>query len=112
MSIDLLHISRMPVLTAVDHVIKFRSLIPLRSRNAENLCSALDKVFRVHNKAAIAIDPIHADDEFRSPMEKAADMTAPKLAHALRVKTQPAQQSLKRLSSSPLSLMLMKDVMS
>ena len=73
MSIDLLYISGMPMLTAIDHVIKFRSLIPLRSRNAENLYSALDKVFRVYNKATIAIDPIHADDEFRSLMEKAAD---------------------------------------
>jgi len=32
MSIDLLYISGIPMLTAIDHVIKFRSLIPLRSR--------------------------------------------------------------------------------
>jgi len=73
MSVDLLYISGMPMLTAIDHVIKFQSLIPLQSRNAENLYSALDKVIRVCNKATIAIDPIHADDEFCSLMEKAAD---------------------------------------
>jgi len=70
MSIDLLYISGMPMLTAIDPVIKFRSLIPLRFHNAENQCSALDKVFRVYNKATIAIDPIHAGDKICSLMEK------------------------------------------
>ena len=31
MSIDLLNISGMPMLTAIDHTIKFRSIIPLES---------------------------------------------------------------------------------
>jgi len=82
MSIDLLLcISGMPMLTAVDHVIKFRSLVPLKSRNAENLHAVLDKVFGVCNKATMAVDPIHADDEFRPLMEKATnDIVGPFLS--------------------------------
>lgn len=45
MSVDPLCSSGLPMLTAVDHVIKIRSLIPFWSRSTENLHSALGNVF-------------------------------------------------------------------
>jgi hypothetical protein len=73
MSIDLLYMAGMPMLTAIDHTIKFRSLSFLESRNAKNLYKALDKVYRLYNRAGFNIDPINADNEFRPLMEDAAD---------------------------------------
>ena len=73
LSIDLIYICGMPMLTSIDHTIKYRCLIPLASRNAPELYSALDKIYRLYNHAGFEIDPIHADNEFRPLMEDALD---------------------------------------
>lgn len=69
-SIDIMFVNRLPFLTAIDKSIKYRSLIPLDSRNVDEFYRALQLVLRKYNGAGFFIKRIHADGEFKSTMEE------------------------------------------
>jgi len=50
LEIDLMFVNGMPMLTSIDTMIKFRSLVPLKDQAAEEPHKALDVVLRKHNK--------------------------------------------------------------
>jgi len=48
---DLMYVNGMPMLTGIDRSIRFRHLVPLDNRTAEELYRGLDKVTRQYNAA-------------------------------------------------------------
>ena len=61
------------MLTAIDRTIKFRSLVPIETRQHEEYFRALDKILRHYNNAGFVIKVIHCDGEYRSMMDKVKD---------------------------------------
>lgn len=61
------------MLTAIDKSIRYRSLVPLVNRTAEELYIAIDKVFRFYNAAGIFIAKTQCDQEFKPLMDQVKD---------------------------------------
>ncbi len=70
---DVTFVWGLPAMTAIDDTIRYRSLVPLESRTADSLFSALDEILRVYNDAGYTIRDIHCDNEFRPLMEPIKD---------------------------------------
>ena len=65
--------NRMPMLTSIDQTIRFRLLVPLKSRTLEELYRGIDVILRNYNKAGFTIDTIHCDGEFKELMDRVKD---------------------------------------
>ena len=59
--------------SAIDTSFRYRSLVPLKNRSADQLYWALDKVFRFYNKTGHTIATAQCDQEFKPLMEKVED---------------------------------------
>ena len=70
---DILFINGMPMLTSIDRVIRFRSLIPLKSRSQDDMYTGIDKILQNYNKAGFNIQTIHCDREFEEFMDPIKD---------------------------------------
>jgi hypothetical protein len=70
---DLMFVNGMPLFTGVDQSIKYRTAVPIKSRHASELFKAMDKAFRVYNKAGFTITTVHCDQEFKHIMDKVSD---------------------------------------
>ena len=81
---DIMYVNGMPMLTAIDRSIKYRSLIPLDSRVADKLYKGLDKIFRLYNNAGHLITSVNCDGEFRSIMDDVADDLDVKMNYTAR----------------------------
>ena len=71
--IDIMYVNGLPMLTAIDRSIRYRSLVPLDSRTATELYHALDVIFRFYNKAGIFIKTTQCDQEFKPLMDEVKD---------------------------------------
>ena len=58
---DILFINKMPMLTSIGRAIRFRSLIPLKSRSQDDLYTGINKILWNYNKAGFNIKIIHCD---------------------------------------------------
>ncbi|MGC8547339.1 MAG: hypothetical protein ACP5MU_06790 [Thermoplasmata archaeon] len=65
---DILYVNGMPMLTGIDRSIRFRSLVPLDNRTADELFEGLDKILRHYNNAGHNIETILCDQEFKPLM--------------------------------------------
>ena len=63
----------MPLLTAIDDPIRYRSLVCLENRNVDTIYAGLDVILRNYNKAGYRIARIHCDNEFRPMVEAIQD---------------------------------------
>ena len=70
---DIMYVWGLPMLTAIDRTIRFRSLVSLENRTTKELYSGLDDILRFYNKAGYTISVIHCDQEFRRMMDVVAD---------------------------------------
>jgi len=70
---DVMYVNSMPMLTAIDKNIRFRSLITMENRTAAELYKCLDKIFRVYNSAGFLIKCIESDREFKTLMDDVKD---------------------------------------
>lgn len=67
---DIMFINQQAMLTAVDKVIKYRSLIPLDNRKKGEVLKALGVIVRHYNRAVFSINIIECDGEFKSMMDE------------------------------------------
>jgi hypothetical protein len=73
LAIDIMFICSIPMLTAIDRTIKFRSLVILKSRKAPALYEGLDNVLRLYNGRGFYISRILCDGELQPLMEDVQD---------------------------------------
>ena len=52
---DIMFINGMPVLTTIGRTVRFRSLVPLKSRSEEHMYEGLDSILRNYNKGGFHI---------------------------------------------------------
>ena len=72
-ALDLMYVNNMPMMTGIDRSIRFRTLVPLKNREAKELYRGIDNVFRCYNKAGFRIGSIHCDGEFKPLMDSVKD---------------------------------------
>jgi hypothetical protein len=70
---DTMFINSEGMLTAIDRTIKFRSLVPIDSKQKDEYYRALDVILRKYNSAGFMIKMIHCDGEYRSMMDDVKD---------------------------------------
>jgi hypothetical protein len=61
------------MLTTIDRAIKFRSLVPMNTKQHVEYYHALNQILRYYNRAGFVIRTIHCDGEFHGMMEKVED---------------------------------------
>ena len=67
---DTMYVNECGMLTAIDKTIKFRSLVPMDTKNHEEYYRAIDQILRHYNNAGFVITTIHCDGEYRGMMNK------------------------------------------
>jgi hypothetical protein len=70
---DAMDVNESGMLTAIDRTIKFRSLVPMNTKQHVEYYRALDQILRYYDRAGFVIRTIHCDGEFRGMMEKVKD---------------------------------------
>jgi hypothetical protein len=70
---DGIYVNECGMLTAIDQTIKFRSLVPMNTKQHVEYYRALNQILRHYNRAGFVIRTIHCDREFRGMMEKVED---------------------------------------
>jgi hypothetical protein len=70
---DAMYVNECGMLTAIDQTIKFRSLVPMNTKQHVEYYGALDQILRHYNRAGFVIRTIHCNGEFRGMMEKVED---------------------------------------
>ena len=70
---DVMYTNGLPMLTCIDSHVRFRSLVNLANRTANELYSAMDDIFRVYNFADFVIKFINCDREFKTFMDAVKD---------------------------------------
>jgi hypothetical protein len=53
--VDLMYANGIPILTTIDKTIRFRGVVPMRGKKAEQMYEALDVVLQLYNKAGVTI---------------------------------------------------------
>jgi hypothetical protein len=70
---DTMYVNECGMLTAIDRTIKFRSLVPMNTKQHEEYYRALDQILRHYNNAGFVITTIHCDGEYRGMMDQVKD---------------------------------------
>ncbi len=68
-----MYVNECGMLTAIDKTLKFRSLVPMNTKQHDEYYRALDCILRHYNSGGFTIKTIHCDGEFRSMMEPVKD---------------------------------------
>jgi predicted RNA-binding protein len=68
-----MYLNEYGMLTAIDQTIKFRSLVPMNTKQHVEYYRAIDQILRHYNRAGSVIRTIHCNGEFRGVMEKIRD---------------------------------------
>ena len=61
------------MLTAIDRLIRFRSVVPIDTKTQSDYYKALDVIFRQYNKGGFVIKTIYCNGEYRAMMNKVSD---------------------------------------
>ena len=75
MGMDLMFINSVPFLTAIDRGPRYRSSIPLDSREHSECLRAIEDINRFYEQNGFGIDRIDCDNEFRALTDKVYDKT-------------------------------------
>eukprot|EP00980_Cylindrotheca_fusiformis_P021005 scaffold8007_cov48-Cylindrotheca_fusiformis.AAC.2 len=62
--LDLFFVNKKPFMSSIDRDIRFRKVVPLKSRSVNDMLEAMDEVFRVYNHAGFRITHVDVDREF------------------------------------------------
>jgi hypothetical protein len=68
-----MYVNECVMLTVIDQTIKFRSLVPMNTKQHVKYYRALDQILRHYNRAGFVIRTRHCDGEFHGMMEKVED---------------------------------------
>ena len=68
-----MYVNECGMLTAIDKTIKFRSLVPMNTKQHDEYYRALDQILRHYNNAGFVITTIHCDGEYCGMMDKVSD---------------------------------------
>ena len=60
---DTMYVNECGMLTAIDRTIKYRSLVPMDTKQHDKYYRALDEILRQYNNAGFVIKTIHYDGE-------------------------------------------------
>jgi hypothetical protein len=71
--VDRMDVKECVMLAAIDQTIKFRSLIPMKTKQHNEYYRALDQIIRHYNQAGFVMRMIHCNGEFCGMMEKVED---------------------------------------
>ena len=71
--VDLMFVNGIVVLTSIDRSIRFRGLVPMKSKTKDEIYKAIDVILRHYNKAGFRIKTIHCDREFKPLMDDVSD---------------------------------------
>jgi hypothetical protein len=63
----------LPLFTGIDRSIKYRTAIPILNRSSKELFKAMDRAFRIYNKAGFRVTEVYCDQEFKHMMDKVSD---------------------------------------
>ena len=61
------------MLTAIDKTVKFRSLVPMNTKQNKEYYRALNAILRHYNQAGFMIKTIHCDGEYKAMMDQVRD---------------------------------------
>ena len=70
---DTMFVNKQPFLTSIDKSVRFRSLVPLKSRSGEEYLQSLQLIMRHYNKGSFFIQLIHCDGEYKQLIEPIQD---------------------------------------
>jgi hypothetical protein len=70
---DTMYVNECGMLTTIDWKSKFRSLVPMNTKQHHEYYCALDQILRYYNRAGFTIRTPHCNGEFRGMMEKVTD---------------------------------------
>jgi hypothetical protein len=70
---DAMDVNECGMLSTIDQTIKFRSLVPMNTKQHAEYYRALNQIIRNYNLARFVIRTIYFDGEFRGMMEKVKD---------------------------------------
>ena len=71
--IDTMFLNECSMLTAIDKTVKFRSLVPMNTKQNKEYYRALDAILRHYNQAGFMIKTIHCDGEYKAMMDQVQD---------------------------------------
>ena len=71
--IDTMFQNECGILTAIDQTIKFRSLVPMITKQNKEYYQALDAILHHYNQAGFMIKSIHCDGEYKAMMDQVRD---------------------------------------
>ena len=71
--IDTMFMNECGMLTAIDKTVKFRSLVPMNTKQNKEYYQALDAILRHYNQAGFVIKTIHCDGEYKAMMDQVRD---------------------------------------
>ena len=80
--INAMHVNECGMLTAINKLAKFCSLVPVNAKQHDEHCRALDVILRQHNDAGFMTNMIHCDGECCTMMEKVKDELSVDMNHA------------------------------
>jgi hypothetical protein len=70
---DAMDVNECGMLITIDQTIKFRSLVPMNTKQHVEYYRALDQILRHYNRAGFVIRMIHCNGEFCGLMKKVED---------------------------------------
>ena len=73
--IDTMFMNKCGMLTTIDKTVKFRSLVPMKTKQDKEYYRALDAILRHYNQAGFVIKTIHCDGEYKAMNELSSKIT-------------------------------------
>ena len=70
---DIMFVNECGMLTAIDRLIQFRSVVPIDTKTQCDYYKALDVIFHQYNKGGFVIKTIYCDGEYLAMMNKVSD---------------------------------------
>jgi hypothetical protein len=70
---DTMYVNECGMLTAIDKTLKYRSLVPMDTKQHDEYYRAIEEILRQYNNAGFIIKTIHCDGEYRGMMDKVKD---------------------------------------
>ena len=70
---DTMFVNECGMLTVIDRLIRFRSVVPIDTKTQSDYYKALDVIFCQYNKGGFVIKTIYCNGEYRAMMNKVSD---------------------------------------
>ena len=71
--VDLMHVNGLPMLTAIDKAVRYRSTCSLNDRTADEICKELRKIIKFYKRAGYPIAQVNTDNKFQPLVDPVCD---------------------------------------